>query len=379
MGSPRASTSTTPPANGRSPSARASAADSHRSGSRAPSAPTAVARDRVERLPVGSTGGAQSALRQPRPRSQRPGAPPPGRRHAGERPPRARACPRAAPGAGPAAQVGKCTCASVKPGRTQRPPRSTRSGLARAVRGYRHRPRCGLPRLRAPGPSGARAPWSERRRSREAHRGWYGAGMGRGEPVDLDALDAGDETTRSSRVTASRRRGRRRCRDHRRDRRRAPQAGGQDRRADRLEADRPGATGYTTAKVTSGHGAIYGDLDDRFGEEGARVYAESKQAALERIGAASSRTASSVTSSAGRTRLRRGAGGGRSARRRRSRPEAGLPASRSSKRRRCPTTSRARSKLENQAQFHPRKYLLALAETIPGDGSHVFEHTGRTT
>ncbi len=32
-------------------------------------------------------------------------------------------------------------------------------------------------------------------------------------------------------------------------------------------------------------------------------------------------------------------------------------------------------RLENQAQFHPRKYLLALAETIPGDGSHVFEQT----
>ena len=32
-------------------------------------------------------------------------------------------------------------------------------------------------------------------------------------------------------------------------------------------------------------------------------------------------------------------------------------------------------KLENQAQFHPRKYLLGLAETIPGEGSHVFENT----
>jgi glycine/D-amino acid oxidase-like deaminating enzyme len=29
----------------------------------------------------------------------------------------------------------------------------------------------------------------------------------------------------------------------------------------------------------------------------------------------------------------------------------------------------------NQAQFHPRKYLLALAEDLPGNGSHVFEKT----
>ena len=36
-------------------------------------------------------------------------------------------------------------------------------------------------------------------------------------------------------------------------------------------------------------------------------------------------------------------------------------------------------RLENQAQFHPRKYLLALAETIPGDGSHVFELTTAPT
>jgi glycine/D-amino acid oxidase-like deaminating enzyme/nitrite reductase/ring-hydroxylating ferredoxin subunit len=30
---------------------------------------------------------------------------------------------------------------------------------------------------------------------------------------------------------------------------------------------------------------------------------------------------------------------------------------------------------ENQAQFHPRKYLTALARSIPGDGSHIYEHS----
>ena len=44
-----------------------------------------------------------------------------------------------------------------------------------------------------------------------------------------------------------------------------------------------GATGYTTAKVTSGHGVVYGQLTDTFGEQGARVYAESNQSAIERI------------------------------------------------------------------------------------------------
>lgn len=30
---------------------------------------------------------------------------------------------------------------------------------------------------------------------------------------------------------------------------------------------------------------------------------------------------------------------------------------------------------EDQAQFHPRKYLLPIAEKIPGDGSYIFENT----
>lgn len=36
-------------------------------------------------------------------------------------------------------------------------------------------------------------------------------------------------------------------------------------------------------------------------------------------------------------------------------------------------------KYENQAQFHPRKYLLALAEDINGEGSYVFEKTRAIT
>jgi glycine/D-amino acid oxidase-like deaminating enzyme/nitrite reductase/ring-hydroxylating ferredoxin subunit len=35
-------------------------------------------------------------------------------------------------------------------------------------------------------------------------------------------------------------------------------------------------------------------------------------------------------------------------------------------------------KLANQAKFHPLKYLAALVDTIPGQGSHVFENTEAT-
>ena len=34
---------------------------------------------------------------------------------------------------------------------------------------------------------------------------------------------------------------------------------------------------------------------------------------------------------------------------------------------------------ENQAQFHPRKYLLALAENLDGDGCYIFENTNAIT
>ncbi|MEW5784292.1 MAG: FAD-dependent oxidoreductase [Bacillota bacterium] len=40
-----------------------------------------------------------------------------------------------------------------------------------------------------------------------------------------------------------------------------------------------------------------------------------------------------------------------------------------------PFEIKAAERFDNQAQFHPRKYLLALAKEIPGDGSHIFEQT----
>jgi glycine/D-amino acid oxidase-like deaminating enzyme/nitrite reductase/ring-hydroxylating ferredoxin subunit len=38
-----------------------------------------------------------------------------------------------------------------------------------------------------------------------------------------------------------------------------------------------------------------------------------------------------------------------------------------------PFTTAGALRFRNQAQFHPRRYLLGLALTIPGDGSHIFE------
>jgi glycine/D-amino acid oxidase-like deaminating enzyme/nitrite reductase/ring-hydroxylating ferredoxin subunit len=145
-----------------------------------------------------------------------------------------------------------------------------------------------------------------------------------------------------------------------------------------LEAKRivRGTTGYTTAKVTGGHGVIYSDLEQNFGAEGARVYAESNQAALERvvrfvdedgIDCDFERKANYVYAESQEdvTKVEREVEAAR---------RAGLDVSFTTETS-LPYEVAGAARLENQAQFHPRRYLLALAATIPGEGSHVFEET----
>ena len=134
-----------------------------------------------------------------------------------------------------------------------------------------------------------------------------------------------------------------------------------------------GATGYTTAKVTAGHGAIYADLISKFGEQGARLYAEAQQAAIERIAelagadADFERRANYVYADTAEQveQLRAEA---------EAEQRVGLPAS-FTQEVPLPFEVAGAVRLADQAQFHPRRYLLALAAGIPGDGSHLFEQT----
>jgi glycine/D-amino acid oxidase-like deaminating enzyme/nitrite reductase/ring-hydroxylating ferredoxin subunit len=143
-----------------------------------------------------------------------------------------------------------------------------------------------------------------------------------------------------------------------------------------IEAKRivEGATGYTTAKVTAGHGAGYSKIRQGFGEDGTRTYAKANEAALERIAqfvdgdgidcdferrtnyvyADSQEEVADLRQEA---EVERQAGLGTTLV-----DETPLPFG-----------VAAALKLDHQAQFHPRKYLLALAASIPGDGCHVFE------
>jgi glycine/D-amino acid oxidase-like deaminating enzyme/nitrite reductase/ring-hydroxylating ferredoxin subunit len=137
-----------------------------------------------------------------------------------------------------------------------------------------------------------------------------------------------------------------------------------------------GATGYTTAKVTVGHGATYSKIRKAFGEDGIRTYARANQVALdwiaelvERNGIACDferKTNYVYTESDDEVaQLRQEA---------EVEKRAGLATTLVDETP-LPFPVSAALRLENQAQFHPRRYLLELAATIPGDGSHVFEQT----
>ena len=137
-----------------------------------------------------------------------------------------------------------------------------------------------------------------------------------------------------------------------------------------------GATGYTTAKVSSGHGLGYTKIKNAFGEDGTRIYAEANQAGLERI--ARFVEEDGIDCDFERKDNYVYADDDEQARQVQQEVEvaqaAGLPAS-LVRETPLPFPVTAAVRLENQAQFHPRKYLLALAATIPGDGSHVFENS----
>lgn len=137
-----------------------------------------------------------------------------------------------------------------------------------------------------------------------------------------------------------------------------------------------GVTGYTTAKVTSQHGMIYAALVKSFGEDGARAYGMSNEAAKEWIAAlveddgidcdferkshhVYSEKPDDVDDIESEANAARTLGLPASYL---LAPSFGFPAA-------------AAVRFENQAQFHPRKYLLHLARQIPGDGSFIFEDT----
>ena len=138
-----------------------------------------------------------------------------------------------------------------------------------------------------------------------------------------------------------------------------------------------GVTGNTTAKVSSAHGLHYEAVRSSFGADGARDYATANEWALERMAAVVDelgvdcdwrRKPAFVYSVDPEQR-------GKIDKELAAATDAGLPVSLVEAAAELPFPIDAAVRYDDQAEFHPVKYLRHLAREIPGGGSHVFERT----
>lgn len=145
-----------------------------------------------------------------------------------------------------------------------------------------------------------------------------------------------------------------------------------------LEADRvaTGVTGHTTAKLTAQHTLIYDRLRRTRGKDGARLYATSQMDAIRHAAEVADELGidcdwektAAYTYAEDRDRtdeLRAEAAAAR---------EAGLDADYVSDTE-LPYPVAGAVRVAGQAQFHPRKYLLALVADLKRLGGQVHEHT----
>lgn len=145
-----------------------------------------------------------------------------------------------------------------------------------------------------------------------------------------------------------------------------------------LEADRvaAGVTGHTTAKLTAQHTFVYADVAKRFGADGARDYAASQQDAVEHVARVSAELGidCELERCPAYTYVRDQEGLDRVRAEVKAALEAGLDASLVSDTP-LPFPVAGAVRVEGQAQFHPRKYLLGLLADLTGAGGRVFERS----
>ncbi|WP_327287266.1 FAD-dependent oxidoreductase [Streptomyces sp. NBC_01198] len=137
-----------------------------------------------------------------------------------------------------------------------------------------------------------------------------------------------------------------------------------------------GVSGHTTAKLTAQHGLVYERLRRTRGSEGARLYARSQQDAVERVAELAGALAidcSLERTSAYAYTLDRGALKHLRAEADAAR-EAGLAADCVE---RCdlPFEVAGAVRIDGQAQFHPRAYLLGLAAALTARGGVIYERS----
>lgn len=144
-----------------------------------------------------------------------------------------------------------------------------------------------------------------------------------------------------------------------------------------LEADRlvRGITGHTTAKITSLHHLKYDYLSKNFGDEMARIYGESNQQAIKTIADIIERENidCGFTYAPMYVYTQQEKKAPKIKREIRAAKKLGLPASLETTVP-MPFDIEAAVKFEDQAYFHPRKYLLGLADSL-SDSIEIFEKT----
>jgi glycine/D-amino acid oxidase-like deaminating enzyme/nitrite reductase/ring-hydroxylating ferredoxin subunit len=145
-----------------------------------------------------------------------------------------------------------------------------------------------------------------------------------------------------------------------------------------VEARRVGrqVTGKSTAKISSQHGILYQVLERKFGEDKARLYAKAQEAGIGEIKRLAhlygidadiepkpafvyTTDESHVSQIEKEVEVAR---------------RLGLPAG-LTRDTGLPFDVLQAMRWDDQAQFHPTKYVAGLAATIPGDGCHVFENS----
>jgi glycine/D-amino acid oxidase-like deaminating enzyme/nitrite reductase/ring-hydroxylating ferredoxin subunit len=145
-----------------------------------------------------------------------------------------------------------------------------------------------------------------------------------------------------------------------------------------VEARRVGeeVTGKSTAKITSQHNIVYTTLERKFGEEGAATYAEANETGVRTIAELAARHSidcnferkpafTYTTQEKHVAEIEREVALAR---------RLGLPAS-LTRDAGLPFGIRAAMRWDDQAQFHPVRYVKGLAATLQGDGCHVFERS----
>lgn len=147
-----------------------------------------------------------------------------------------------------------------------------------------------------------------------------------------------------------------------------------------LEARRiaTGTTEYTTAKITSQHELIYNKLKTQMGEELARQYAEANETAIQeykKIAEENNIQCDYIPQSAyvytGQDDYIQQISDEVKAA-----SSLGIKASYVEEIP-FPIPIKAAVRFDNQAQFHPLKYLLALAKTIPSNDCHILNRVGQ--